>query len=872
MMTGLMVMGCALTARPIPADPQPKTVTQPDGSTITVVMRGDERAHALFDTQGQQLKLNRESGFLEVDATAPSWEQWSQAQRTQRAQRVKQSVGPRRLLINDFPAYGKQRTLVILISFSDVDFMSVDDPHEYFSNLLNQEGFTNDYGANGSARDFYVASSMGQFLPDFDVVGPVKLSHTAAYYGSDTPSQDAKMGEAVVEACQLADEVVDFSQYDANGDGYVDNIFFFYAGYGQADQPDGDDYIWPHSAHLEKTWDMSLECDGKKIGQYACSNEVRYSATGAINPSGIGTFVHEFGHVIGLADHYDVGYSLLTFNVGTWDTMASGSYNNNMNTPPLFSAFERAELGWLDYIELTTDADTLSVLPWLGTSNKAYRISVPGTNEREFFICENRQQTGWDKYLPGHGMVLWHIDIDTAAWNGNYVNYDYSHQRVDIVEVDGSLTDATRNGDCMPGASNVTAWDVTSWAGDKLLRLDDVSEVRDTIRILVGDSPYELPMPQLSLVEAQDSSLLFTWSEVPYARSYVINVTDAEGNAVGNFKEKSYFSADTVTVPNLVPLADYVITARAIQGSYVSETDTLSASTEDLIFAKRKTTVWATDTTTSGFTAHWDAIRDAKDYELWMWKLDYSDQTTTLGYDFSDKQNGLPDLWSTTSSSYYSVSGYYGKSSPSLRFANDGDQLIIAWNETVIDELTWWMRGKQATGKLIVEADHGDGNWVEVVQYTPSMTGQTLTLATGGAQRVRMRYERDGSWMVIDDVKATCRQMQRTLVSGYENGKRMGDVLEQAISGLSAGTYGFRISGLLDGVRSYLSDECVVTLGGSGLTGDVNGDGEVTIADVNAIVDLILSSSYSASADVNGDGEVTIADVNAVVDIILEAE
>jgi len=73
-------------------------------------------------------------------------------------------------------------------------------------------------------------------------------------------------------------------------------------------------------------------------------------------------------------------------------------------------------------------------------------------------------------------------------------------------------------------------------------------------------------------------------------------------------------------------------------------------------------------------------------------------------------------------------------------------------------------------------------------------------------------------------------------------------------------------------VRSYLSDECVVTLGGSGLTGDVNGDGEVTIADVNAIVDLILSSSYSASADVNGDGEVTIADVNAVVDIILEAE
>ena len=52
-------------------------------------------------------------------------------------------------------------------------------------------------------------------------------------------------------------------------------------------------------------------------------------------------------------------------------------------------------------------------------------------------------------------------------------------------------------------------------------------------------------------------------------------------------------------------------------------------------------------------------------------------------------------------------------------------------------------------------------------------------------------------------------------------------------------------------------------------SGDVNGDGEVNIADVNAIIDLILTGKTTSLADVNCDGEVNIADVNAVIDVIL---
>jgi len=71
--------------------------------------------------------------------------------------------------------------------------------------------------------------------------------------------------------------------------------------------------------------------------------------------------------------------------------------------------------------------------------------------------------------------------------------------------------------------------------------------------------------------------------------------------------------------------------------------------------------------------------------------------------------------------------------------------------------------------------------------------------------------------------------------------------------------------------RAYLDDIVIYYLGDweNSLVGDVNGDGEVTVADVNAIIDMILTGNTTAAGDVNGDGEVTVADVNEVIDIIL---
>lgn len=334
------------------------------------------------------------------------------------------SSNPQEEKLNNFPTTGEVHSLVILVQFADTKFSTVgSDAHQFFNSMLNEPGFTYSNGANGSARDFYVNSSNGKFQPQFDVIGPVTLPKKYSYYGANKGSSTdnpVALEEFVREACTLADPLVDFSQYDHNQDGFVDNIYFFYAGKGEADSGDGN-AIWPHSAYYADiakeagATQKSLKLDGIEVGNYTCSNEINGTVIKP-QPAGIGTFVHEFGHVLGLADHYDIYYGMATFTPGSFDTMDRASYNNNGNTPAAFSAYERACLGWLDLTVLNSGVDTLNVLPDLNDSNKAYVVPVGGTNDEEYFIMENRQQKGWDEFIPGHGMLLWHIDFDAKTW------------------------------------------------------------------------------------------------------------------------------------------------------------------------------------------------------------------------------------------------------------------------------------------------------------------------------------------------------------------------------------------------------------------------------------------------------------------------
>lgn len=506
---GIPIILAALSsgaAMAVPAYPGPISVEQPDGSTLEIILRGDERGHREFTPDGFSIMRDADGFFVYVTVDGQGMPVASAVRATDvslrgtvekqfllsldndavgnafdRAVRMRtmtRSGGTdTRYLCSGaaFPAKDSPRALVVLVEYADVSF-SMENPVDFYTRMLNEEGF-NEYNATGSARDFFVENSNDVFTPRFDVYGPVKLEYPMRHYGAnDYFGQDTAPEEMVIEACTVLDgEGVDFSVYDTNNDGQIDNVFLFYAGYGEADSYK-QDTVWPHSADIvEFKLGKDYFFDGLLLNRYGCTNEIDYVHR---RPDGIGTFVHEFSHVMGLPDLYPTSYSD-AFSPGEYSTLDHGPYNNNGRTPPHYSAFERYSLDWLEpeLLEYTGEY----VLDPVHTSNKAFII--PTENENEFFLLENRQQECCDAYIPGHGMLVWHIDYNEGVWNKNVVNNTPSHQYVDLVEADNKRTDSTRSGDPFPGTSNITAFDdytrpeLRSWDGRKTaVALSDIRE------------------------------------------------------------------------------------------------------------------------------------------------------------------------------------------------------------------------------------------------------------------------------------------------------------------------------------------------------------------------------------------------------------
>lgn len=434
----LAILATVVSADAKPAPRTPITVEQPDGSKITICVRGDEYSRQFFTPEGKELVRNAEGFFVDA-STVPA-----ALRAPEQSSRVRDKY-----IFNGapFPSEGEPHALVILAQFKDVSFF-MNDPKSYYERMLNEEGF-NVNGSPGSVRDYFIANSNGVFKPIFDVYGPVTLKDNQRFYGNnDRNGDEPNAVQVCIEACQLLDDEIDFSQYDLNNDGYIDNLYVFYAGYGEADSMLSYT-IWPHSAnltdfHLGKTYSF----DGKILDRYAMSNELDYQY-GRLD--GIGTFTHEFSHVLGLPDLYATTYTS-SYTPGYYSVLDMGSYNNNGLTPPNYSLFERMSVGWATPQPLATTGDyTLTALQDCNTG-----FLIPTEKDDEFFLLENRQKLDYDKYLPGHGMLVWHIDFNQHIWDENVVNNTPSHQYVDLIEADNKFSDLNQNGDPFPGQSNIT--------------------------------------------------------------------------------------------------------------------------------------------------------------------------------------------------------------------------------------------------------------------------------------------------------------------------------------------------------------------------------------------------------------------------------
>ena len=454
---GLLIVFSALVCAvwAVPARRGGMVVTQPDGAEVTVYQHGDEHFHWMTNEKGEWLKLD-ENGYYRV-TKALSNEEIS----------VRRMASPKRAAMDAYPLNIAPRGLVILVNFADVAF---ETEKAEMDSMLTGKNYTRDYSytyrgktynvqSQGSARQYFEDVSFGQYNPQFDVVGPVTVSKEMSYYGQNDAYGSDKYAEKMIEeACKLADTEcnVDFSQYDNDEDGYVDFVFVIYAGYGEADGGKSNT-IWPHAWNLYTAAGKRCEVDGKVVDLYACGNELDFYSK---KHTGIGTFCHEFSHVLGLPDLYETDaknpHGVKT--LGAWSIMDYGPYNNEGNTPPAYSAYERFFMGWL-IPELIVDTANIT-LQDLKESNRALLISssdehnLIGNDPKptNFYLLENRQQKSWDEYLPGHGMMLTKIQYSYRKWNENTVNNKAQSMGVDLIEADGMTPNSKQNGyDGKPG-------------------------------------------------------------------------------------------------------------------------------------------------------------------------------------------------------------------------------------------------------------------------------------------------------------------------------------------------------------------------------------------------------------------------------------
>ena len=466
LITYICMMLLAIAVSASPARRGPVTLTQPDGTSFVARIQGDEFMSIKTTADGQAIMQDAEGWWCyaryESDGSR-SCSGWRVGQEAP-ADVLSRSADIPRTAISQYasdkrtsfirpklPVIGtralfQSRAIVILAQFKDIKFLNT---REDFNAMLTAKGYDR-YGATGSAKDYFEYQFNGMVDFAFDVSEIVTLPANREYYGSnDSRGNDLRPEEMVADACTLAAQAgVDFSRYDSDNDGVVDNVFVFFAGEDEAEGAD-ENSIWSHSWYLFSGAGKSIELNGKMIDRYACSAEmtrIHDTATGKLletRLSGIGTFCHEFSHTFGLPDLYDTDYEEQGgWAAGTWGStslMDSGNQNNQGNTPPNYNAIEREILGLTSPVVITTDGKY--TLAPIDTYGEFYRMDTDVENEYYLFECRSNEPGSWDEHIGGSGMLVYHIDKSGEQidkWQRlNTVNATADHQCADLVEADG---------------------------------------------------------------------------------------------------------------------------------------------------------------------------------------------------------------------------------------------------------------------------------------------------------------------------------------------------------------------------------------------------------------------------------------------------
>ena len=513
------------------AHPEPATITQSDGSKLTVLAYGDEDFHwytttdgvllshvgydyfvAAIDEQGDlspthQLAHEKAQRSLQETAIIAMQAHRLAAFNSRKNEEIQNIAAARKIPVGTpstpyFPHTGTPKAMVILVQFPDLSF-SVSDPMRSFNDYLNGEGSLPDYGLRedrnyGSVAQYFTDMSQGMFTPQFDIFGPVTLQNSWTYYGKNSGGKDMHSDDLVKEACQAIADTVDFSKYDSNGDKRVDLVYIIYAGYAESISGNSSDCIWPKSGTMS-----GGTYNGISVSRYGINNELNYGPNHKFKEepykriNGIGLFCHEFSHTLGLPDMYPTTASAMAVDNQTmeyWDLMDSGEYTDNGYTPTPYTPWEREVMEWTQLEELT---DTAQLVIGEG---QFYKISSEDNSEQ--VILQNIQNTGWYSKMPDHGLIVYRVDYTNANGQprtsvnlGDYPNNTAGKPGMTIIPADGLIINYYRIYAKEEDKSDATPYSYQEW---QYSHMEDLypgdSNVSEILQFKLNRSTLEKPL------------------------------------------------------------------------------------------------------------------------------------------------------------------------------------------------------------------------------------------------------------------------------------------------------------------------------------------------------------------------------------------
>ena len=440
----LIMLSCVVASWAVPAERIRVKVRLTDGSELLVTSFGDEFGSWFVADDGDIVEPAEGCPGLFVRSQRTVSELvHEQKNRRSVARRIgSQATAP-------LPAKGSPVIPVVLVNFQDSVF-SVGKTNEeirayydlYCNGTMDGKRYTK-HGSYGSVRDYFVAQSDSLFQPEFVVIGPVTLDNPVATYGRNSKASK-DLGYATFRKEVIAQAVSmyngDWSVFDnkGRGNGYVDMLFFIYAGCGENTVQENPDLIWPkESTSPERVTLPSGQ--SITISTFGCSPEnrpKRLTENGPVisaAPDGIGVMCHELSHALGLPDFYDTKEGGTNFGMDVWSLMDYGCYMSNSKCPVAYTAYERDFMGWRHLQEIS-EAGPYTLAPIASPEGVGLKIVNP-ENQNEYYVLEARLNSGWDTALSsfGKGLQVTHVDYNSSKWNGNSLNQDAKHQRMTII-------------------------------------------------------------------------------------------------------------------------------------------------------------------------------------------------------------------------------------------------------------------------------------------------------------------------------------------------------------------------------------------------------------------------------------------------------